>query len=103
VRLEELGQLKNLMASSGFEPVTFRFVAYQLDYRVPREKEKKAVTEDDVSEGVLIIFQFNYGQTIHETVRNVFFIIIIISCKFTIYSTNGVISKYDVRKVTCAE
>jgi hypothetical protein len=38
VRLEGLGQLKNPMTSSGFEPATFRLAAYclnQLYYRVP--------------------------------------------------------------------
>jgi hypothetical protein len=37
VRLEELGQLKNPMTSSGIEPATFRLVAWclnQLRYRV---------------------------------------------------------------------
>jgi hypothetical protein len=29
VQLEELGQLKNPMTSSGIEPITFRIVAYQ--------------------------------------------------------------------------
>jgi hypothetical protein len=38
VRLEELGQLKNPMTSSGIEPATFRFVEQclnQLRCRVP--------------------------------------------------------------------
>jgi hypothetical protein len=38
MRLEELGQLKNPMASSGIKPATFRLVAQwlnQLRYRVP--------------------------------------------------------------------
>jgi hypothetical protein len=35
--------------------------------------------------------------------RDVCFFFLFISCKFTIYSTNGAISKYEVRKVTCAE
>jgi hypothetical protein len=37
VRLEELGQMKNAMTSSGIEPATFRLVAQclnQLRYRV---------------------------------------------------------------------
>jgi hypothetical protein len=38
MRLEELGQLKNPVTSSGIEPATFRLVAYclnQLRYRLP--------------------------------------------------------------------
>jgi hypothetical protein len=38
LRLEELGQLKNSMTSSGIGPATFQLVAYclnQLRYRVP--------------------------------------------------------------------
>jgi hypothetical protein len=41
VRLEELGQLKNLITSSGFEPPTFPLVAQclnQLRYRLPPYK-----------------------------------------------------------------
>jgi hypothetical protein len=34
VRLEGLGQLKNPMTSSGYEPTTFRLGAYCLRYRV---------------------------------------------------------------------
>jgi hypothetical protein len=40
LRLEELGQLKNPMASLGIEPATFQLVAHclnQLPYRVPTE------------------------------------------------------------------
>jgi hypothetical protein len=41
VLLEGLGQLKNLMNSSGIEPATFRLVAYclnQLRYRLPHDQ-----------------------------------------------------------------
>jgi hypothetical protein len=44
VRLERLGQLKNQMNSSGFEPETFRLVASclkQLRYRVSRIQHNK--------------------------------------------------------------
>jgi hypothetical protein len=50
VRLEELGQLKNPMISSGIEPATIQFLAYCLDhlrYFVP----SMGVTQVDLNLG----------------------------------------------------
>jgi hypothetical protein len=61
MRLEGLGKLKNPMATSGLEPVTFRLVAYdlnQLRYRVPLGMKL----------GVIISSQ-NFYYNLHQLLR----------------------------------